>query len=231
MARLYLFAEGQTEQTFAGTVLKPHLANLGVYIYPILIAHSRRKHITHRGGVRKYTPVRNDILRFMKQERDADVFFSTMVDLYGLPSDFPGVEQAERLRHDPHQRVRSLEQEWLVDIGDQRFVPFIQLHEYEALLFAEISRLEFFYENSRARIAKLEKIANSVDTPELINDGPQTAPSKRIIAEFPEYEGAKRTVGPQVAELIGLSKIRARCPHFNGWLGKLEGLGTGEERP
>lgn len=28
MARLYLFAEGQTEQTFAGAVLKLHLANL-----------------------------------------------------------------------------------------------------------------------------------------------------------------------------------------------------------
>ena len=33
MARLYLFAEGQTEQTFADTVLKPHLANFGVYMH------------------------------------------------------------------------------------------------------------------------------------------------------------------------------------------------------
>src|SRR5438132_5923010 len=142
MARVYLFAEGQTEQTFAGTVLKPHLANFGIYLHnPVLIAHCRKKHKTHRGGGRKYTPIRNDILRFTKQERAANVFFTTMVDLYGLPSDFPGTEVAESLRPDPHQRVRSLEQAWLKDIGDQRFVPFIQLHEYEALLFTEISQL------------------------------------------------------------------------------------------
>ncbi len=29
MPRIYLFAEGTTELTFADTVLKPHLANLG----------------------------------------------------------------------------------------------------------------------------------------------------------------------------------------------------------
>lgn len=226
MARLYLFAEGQTEQTFAGAVLKPHLANLGLYIYPVLIAHCRKKHITHRGGGRKYLPMRNDILRFMKQERAADVFFTTMIDLYGLHSDFPGVEEAERLRADPHLRVKSLEHAWLEDIGDQRFVPFIQLHEYEAWLFTDISQLEFFYRNANARIARLKAIADSVVTPELIDDGLQTAPSKRIIAEFPDYKGAKRTVGPQVAELIGLNEIRAKCPHFNGWLSTLEGLGS-----
>jgi hypothetical protein len=227
MARLYLFAEGQTEQTFAGTVLKPYLANLGLYMQnPVLVAHCRKKHKTHRGGGRKYTPIRNDILRFMKQERAVDVFFTTMIDLYGLPSDFPGVEEAERLRPDPHQRVKSLEQAWFEDIGDPRFVPFIQLHEYEAWLFTDISQLDFFYPNAKAKITRLKAIADRVGTPELIDDGLQTAPSKRIIAEFPAYEGAKRTVGPQVAELIGLSEIRSKCPHFDGWLTKLENLGS-----
>src|SRR5205085_12516159 len=51
MARLYLFAEGTTEQTFADTVLKPHLASLGVYLHrPVLIAHARKKGKVHRGG-------------------------------------------------------------------------------------------------------------------------------------------------------------------------------------
>ena len=50
MPRLYLFAEGQTEQTFADTVLKPHLANVGVYLHPaVLIAHAKKKGKVHRG--------------------------------------------------------------------------------------------------------------------------------------------------------------------------------------
>lgn len=226
MARLYLFAEGQTEQTFAATVLKPHLATLGVYMHnPVLVAHCRKRGFTHRGGGRRYEPIRNDILRFLRQQRGNDVFFTTMIDLYAIYSGFPGLEDAEKLRFDPHLRVEALETAWLDDIGDGRFVPFIQLHEYEAVLFTEISQLEFFYPNARSRIARLQAIADGVTTPELIDDGFQTAPSKRIIVEFPAYEGAKRTVGPQVGELIGLSEIRSKCPHFDSWLSKLESLG------
>lgn len=62
MARLYLFAEGSTEQTFANTVLKPHLANFGVYMHnPVLIAHARKKGRIHRGGGRNFTAMQNDI--------------------------------------------------------------------------------------------------------------------------------------------------------------------------
>ncbi|MEH1786283.1 DUF4276 family protein [Nostoc sp.] len=61
-------------------------------------------------------------------------------------------------------------------------------------------------------------------TPELINDGQQTAPSKRIIARFPDYGRAKSAFGPQLAERIGIEVIRSRCPHFNTWLSRLESL-------
>ena len=114
MARIYFFVEGQTEQTYADTVLKYHLGARGVYLEgPILVAHCRKKGRTHRGGGRKYLPMRNDILRFTKQERSEDVFFTTMIDLYGIPSDFPGLEAAENLRNDPQARVTSLEAAWL----------------------------------------------------------------------------------------------------------------------
>lgn len=220
-----MFVEGQTEQTFADIVLKPHLAALGVYMSkPVLVAHCRKKRITHRGGGRKYEPMRKDILRFLRQEQGRDVFFTTMIDLYALHSGFPGTAAAEQLRHSPALRVKSLEAAWREDIGDRRFIPFIQLHEYEALLFARISQLEVFYPNSSAKIARLQSVADGVDTPELIDDGFHTAPSKRIISEFPSYGAAKRTVGPQVCELIGLPEIRAKCPHFGEWLSKLEGL-------
>lgn len=220
MARLYLFAEGSTEQTFANTVLKPHLANFGVYMHnPVLIAHARKKGRIHRGGGRNFTAMQNDINRFLKQESGNDVFFTTMVDLYALYTNFPGTEEAEKLRHDPYQRVDALEKSWFDETGDRRFIPFIQLHEFEAYLFVDVSQFAFFFDNANSQISALQRDASS---PELIDDGQHTAPSKRIIAQFPNY--SKTTVSPQMAELIGLENIRSKCPHFNAWLERLEKL-------
>jgi hypothetical protein len=226
MARLYLFAEGQTEQTFATNILSPHLARVGVYMHPpLLIAHAKKKGIVHRGGGRKYIPMKDDILRFLAQEKDRDVFFTTMIDLYAIHPEFPGLDEAEKLRHSPDKRVEALERAFADDIGDPRFIPYIQLHEYEAYLFSDPAQFGFFYEHQEKAISALKTIADGKITPELINDGPHSAPSKRIIAEFPDYEDAKPVVGSQVAELIGLDVIRSKCPHFGAWLSRLEQLG------
>jgi hypothetical protein len=228
MARLYLFAEGPTEQTFADTVLKPHLADGGVYLHPpVLIAHAKKKGRVHRGGGRKYLPMRNDILRFLSQERGGDVFFTTMIDLYAIHAEFPGLAEAERLRHLPEKRVEFLEQSFAKDIDDPRFVPYIQLHEYEAYLFSDPTCFRYFYDHHEKQIAALKAIADGYATPELIDDGEHSAPSKRIIAELADYEDAKSAVGPQVAERIGLEVIRSKCPHFAAWLSRLERLGGG----
>ena len=75
-------------------------------------------------------------------------------------------------------------------------------------------------------ISALQRIADDLPSPELINDGQQTAPSKRIIAQFPQYGDLKTTIGTQMAERIGLETIRSKCPHFNAWLDRLEKLGA-----
>ncbi len=226
MPRLYLFAEGQTEQTFAGTVLGPHLAKWSVYLHsPVLVAHARRKGKVHRGGGGKYAPMRDDIRRFLAQEKSADVFFTTMIDLYAIPKEFPGLAEAEELSHLPYERVAALEGAFAADIGDSRFVPYLQLHEYEAYLFSDPTCFRYFYDRHESQIAALQAIANAHESPESIDGGSHTAPSKRIIAELPDYAGAKSVVGPQVAELIGLETIRCRCPHFDEWVQKLEQRG------
>jgi hypothetical protein len=228
MPRLYLFAEGVTELTFADTMLKPHLAHFGMYLHPaVMIANAKKKGRTHRGGGRKYVPMKNDIRRFLAQEKGRDVFFTTMIDLYAIHGEFPGLAKAEQLRHMPQQRVEALEQAFVEDIGDERFVPYIQLHEYEAYLFSDPTYFRYFYNHHERQIAALNAIADQYATPELIDDGRHSAPSKRIIAELPDYEDAKSAVGPQVAELIGLEVIRGKCPHFATWLARLEKLGGG----
>lgn len=226
MVRLYLFAEGQTEQTFADNLIKPHLAQYQVFMHnPVLIAHAKKKGRVHRGGGHNYIPMKNDIMRFLKQEKSSEVFFTTMIDLYAIDPDFPGLAEAESIRQDPLRRVEFLEQRFAADLGDKRFIPYIQLHEYEAYLFSDPACFEYLSAESTKEIEALQSVANQYQTPELINDGQQTAPSKRIMAQFPDYEKAKSTFGPQLAERIGLQVIRSTCPHFNQWLSKLESLG------
>ena len=225
MVRLHVFAEGRTEQTFADTVLKPHLAMSGVYMSkPVLIAHARKKGRVHRGGGRNFTAMQSDIRRRLKQESASDVFFTTMLDLYALHRNFPGFEDAERLRPCPYRRVEALENAWSSETRDQRFVPFIQLHEFETYLFSDITQLAPYFDSPDAGIARLSRDVDEKVSPELIDDGPHTSPSKRIIAEFPEYGPLKPTAGPQAAERIGLKRIRSRCPHFSAWIERLERL-------
>ena len=226
MARLYLFAEGRTEQTFADTVLKPHLAEYGVFMHgPILIAHAHKKHRTHRGGGRNFRAMQSDIARFRKQDSAKDAFFTSMIDLYALHKGFPGAGEAERYQNAPYRRVEALEESWAKETNDLRFIPHIQLHEYEAYLFSDISILSRYYEGQERAIEKLAEVADGLDSPELIDDGPGTAPSKRIIGHLPRYESDKSTVGvQQAAERIGLPRIRRRCPHFDKWIDRLQKL-------
>jgi len=221
-----MFVEGIAEQVFADTVLKPHLGNYGVYLNkPVLVAHAKKKGRIHRGGGRHFRPMQNDIDRRRKEDRGNDAYFTTMVDLYALYCDFPGREEAEEVRFDPYMRVSALERSWQEENADDRFIPFIQLHEFEAYLLADVSRFANFFDNSRRGIVALQKVVDSAKSPELIDDGDHTAPSKRIIDQFPAYRRLKASVGPQMAEDIGLPTIRLKCPHFDAWLNRLEGLG------
>ena len=225
MVRLYLFAEGRTEQTFANTVLKPHLSEYGVFMHgSVLIAHAHKKNRTHRGGGRNFRAMQNDIVRFLKQHSAKDTFVTSMIDLYALHKGFPGAEEAKRHRNDPYRRVEILEESWAEETNDPRFIPHIQLHEYEAYLFSDISILSRHYEGQEREIGRLAKVADGFASPERIDDGPRTAPSKRIIDHLPRYERDKSTVGVQAAEQIGLPGIRRRCPHFDKWIDRLQNL-------
>lgn len=225
MVRLYLFAEGQTEQTFATSLLRPHLAAYEVYLEnPILIAHAKKKGRIHRGGGRNYLPMKNDIMRFLKQEKAGNVFFTTMLDLYAIHPEFPGLNESEKFRRNPIERVEFLERSFENDIADHRFIPYLQLHEYEAYLFSDPECFELIESGRTKEIEALRAVAEQHDTPELIDDAPETAPSKRIEALFPDYGRSKSVFGPQLAVAIGLPAIRAKCPHFNQWLKRLESL-------
>ena len=222
MIRLHVTAEGQTEQRFVQRVIVPHLAKYDVFVDVrcVLTSRNNRRSKTYRGGLVSYDSAKQDILDWLKQDRNQECRFTTMFDLYGLPQDFPGHEEATRLR-DGYQKVSILERRLAEDIGDERFVPYIQLHEFEALVLADPRQLACVYCEHDEAIAKLIAEVGS-QSPELINDGRDTAPSKRILGAIPEYD--KATSGPMVAEMTGLPTLREKCGHFGEWLSTLEQL-------
>lgn len=222
--RLHFIVEGQTEETFVKNTLVPHLAGRGIWADARCVQTSRKRGVKHRGGLSGYVQVRKDITNWTKQDGNPDARFTTMFDLYALPREFPGYDAATQ-RADPLQRAAALEEALAQDIGDHRFVPYIQVHEFEALLLADPAKLDSQFPDDVDGIRRLGEMASRCESPEHIDDGSATAPSKRIIREIPAYDGQKASAGPIVAARIGLSILRARCIHFGRWIDRLEALG------
>ena len=158
----------------------------------------------------------------MKRHKEQDLVFTTLIDLYGLPKNFPGKKAHRCNSNNPIPYVRALKQAFKDDIGDPRFVPYLQLYEFETILFANPESFREEFDDCDQAIEELKKIAASFRSIEHINDGQTTAPSKRIIDLIPEYKNLKVTAGPEIAARIGLHTIRAKCSHFNEWLINLE---------
>lgn len=224
MTRLNLIVEGQTEETFTSSLLAPHLATFGVVAAARSVATSRNRTVIYRGGLIDYGRVRRDIVSWLKQDQHGDAYFTTMFDLYALPNDFPGYAEARKI-NDAYRRVAYLEKSFANDLGTPRFIPYIQLYEFETLLFADVQQFDWEFLDHQAAINQLNQILAEFGNPELIDDGVETAPSKRIIRWIPEYQTRKASTGPLIAEKIGLAKIRQVCKHFSDWLTKLEQLG------
>lgn len=220
--RLNFIVEGQTEEAFVKQILRPYLAGFEVWVQARCVLTSRRRNIKHRGGIESYERARNDINAWIKEDRNSDVRFTTMFDVYGLPTNFPGYKDAKQTS-DPYGRVKVLENALEADISDRRFIPHFQLHEFEALLLSDPQKLDSQFDNSTG-IRRLVDMVARFDSPELINDGRNTAPSKRIIGQIPEYERMKVSAAPIVAEKIGLPTLRLKCTHFGEWLCRLETL-------
>ncbi len=224
---IHVLCEGQTEQGFVEEVLRPYLQDRGITgVKSILVTTNKKKNA--RGGILTYKHAVTDInlLRLTLQDNDYEChFFTTMFDLYALPDDFPGFSEASAIS-DSYAKVKALEEAFSEAVDEKRFIPYIQLHEFEALLFCGISHLSRLYPGCEKRCEQLTADLQKVGNPELIDNGPTTAPSKRIIKAI---EGEKRThynynkpaTGKYVTKEIGVDEIRAKCRHFDEWIEKI----------
>ena len=220
MIRVKLVVEGLTEESFAKDVLSEVLWPRQVYLIPVLLGVPGQK-----GGRTNYARVKKDILLHLKQDRTA--YCSTMLDFYGLGKGFPGTPVPPDLSN--IDKVTHLEQAIKADIcelipdlrPDVRFLPYLQLHEYEGLLFSDPPAFASAI-NQPYLAQTFQQVRDSFPTPEDINDDPNAAPSKRVVQAYRSYR--KVLHGTIAARGIGIEAMRRECPHFREWLRQLEAL-------
>jgi hypothetical protein len=224
MKRLYLTVEGQTEQAFAVEVLGPHLSAFNVFVTkPRLTGpHGRRSGRIPQGGMfSTFVHALADMKRWLLEDSSSEARFSMMVDLYSLPHDAPGHTEA-MASADPYAQAAMLEAALADAMQEQRFIPYIQVHEFEALLLSAPERFAELFEHREKQIAILMAECNRFASPELINHSQHTHPKGRIKRYLEDYQ--ENVDGPLLAQVIGLPRIRQKCPHFDRWLTTLENL-------
>lgn len=214
--KVYILVEGQTEQTFVRDVLAPHLLSFNVFATAVIVKTRQVPNgQNHKGGFVPYPRIKKQIQKLLN---DSSVnIVTTMFDYYGLPDNFPGKNNIPK--GECCEIIRYLENEWFNDIGHKRFFPYLQVHEFEALLFSSPAHIAEAFPETES-LSQLIKIKNMFKTPEKINDNPQTAPSGRLKNIFSSYE--KILHGPLIANRIGLDTIKQECVHFSHWIERLE---------
>lgn len=220
MSRVLVLVEGQTEKKFVKEVMAPELAYKNVFITARISGKPG-----HKGGVRSYKRFLTEIIALLRQNNL--VYCTMMFDYYGLPSSWPLKAGYSDLTFD--QVAKSMETTIHTDVinrmgpdfDNKHFIPYIQMHEFEALLF---SSPEILADTMQAPelSSQLHHIVEQFQAPEAIDDNPHTAPSKRLLALCGGYQ--KVLHGNIAAQRIGFANIRAQCAHFNEWVLKLETL-------
>lgn len=216
MKRFVFVVEGETEESFVNLVLNPYFNAKGAYnsVQCFKIKHSN-------GGVSKYSHVKKDIINTLYEN---DVVVTTMLDFYRLPSSFPGFNVIDPKQSHYEQAV-FLEEQMKLDIEHTQnchfdnFIPYIQLHEFETLIFASIKGIDMIFEKSEVKYANLKIIFDSFDNPEDINNGVNTSPSMRLKSLIPGYD--KVVYGIDIVKEIGIEILLQKCPKFNAWICRL----------
>ncbi|TVQ81851.1 MAG: DUF4276 family protein [Flavobacteriales bacterium] len=228
MKFLNIIAEGKTEEEFVRKTLTPYLANFEVFVSCQRVHTGGTKLHPIKGGlgrIPKYRPVIRALERWRETEKNRNnVFYSTMLDLYAFPKDEES-PYSQRIQNipDKYQRIEELENAMAQLHNCPTFIPYVQLHEFETLLLVDVSKLSVVFPEHQNSIEKFKVQMNGKNV-ELINDRPELSPSNRITSYIPEYQSQKSTIGPMIAEDIGIQNLKMKCQHFNQWITKLENL-------
>jgi hypothetical protein len=223
MRRVVIVCEGQTEEAFIRSVLCPPFLERGLHLQGITVETSTG----HKGGALRYARLLPALRNALAGGHVAAV--TTLIDFYKLAGDFPGhatamAQPALAARLDQLQAALHTDVVQRTGCDPARFLPYIQAHEFEALLFSDVDTLSQVEGTWAARLAALRLARADGETPEHINDGHDTKPSARLRALLLNPSYHKLRHGPIAAERIGLPRIEAECPRFAAWVGRLRTL-------
>jgi hypothetical protein len=214
MKRVIIICEGETEREFCKNVLAPHLIHHNIFIQAPLIKRSM-------GGIVRWSILKKEIETHLLE---TNVIVTMLIDYYGLYQkyNFPSWVDGEKIQ-DKNLRMVFLENAMKDDIAEavrHRYIPYLQLHEFEGLLFNDI---QLFYDqvpkNELVGIVELKKTFADYENPEMINNNKETSPSHRLKRIIKGYN--KPLYGHYFAEAIGIEQIRAKSPRFNQWIEKI----------
>lgn len=205
MKRLVFIVEGDTEVIFVEKIIVPYLYSLGIRnpINAQTIITNRRQH--KKGGVGSYGKFKNEITRTLAQK---NVLVTTLIDFYKLPTDFPAFTKDAN-------KIDAVEAAIKADFDDNPdFIPYLQQHELEALMFAARDGFELVIDDV-SQLAEIDTILKEYPNPEDINHGEETAPSKRMQRIF-NYD--KTGDSELIFEMLGIEIILEKCPRFRHWI-------------
>ncbi|OAV66906.1 hypothetical protein Barb6XT_01718 [Bacteroidales bacterium Barb6XT] len=214
MKRLIIICEGETELKFCNEVLYPYFFSKDIVVFPPTIKKTK-------GGIVHWEALRKQITFHLKEERNAVV--TTLIDFYGLLDrhEYPGFDS----KSTNHATVATnTEKGMKADIDHElrhRFIPYIQLHEFECFMFCSLDVLKANLKLKNVDFDAIGEVINSYPNPEEINSNRTTAPSKRLKEHIPGYD--KVLDGVRLAKIMGLGLLRDKCPRFNEWIIRLEG--------
>ena len=218
-ANVVALVEGPTEQKFIKELLAPYMFDRSVFLTPIILDKPGEK-----GGDVKFARTQNDIEKHLKQR--GGTWVTLMVDFYGIGGDWPGYDESQRERlHSQKAEVmnaataEAVAKQFPDHQPERRFLPYVSMHEIEALYFSEPALLA---EKLDVKQKAIDEILAACDEPEKINDNSQTAPSKRLEALSKRFK--KTSTGLAIARAVGIERMRAACPIFDRWLRQLEDL-------
>ncbi len=216
MKRIIIVCEGPTEQEFIKSSLQIPFMNLNIYLQTPLIKASR-------GGIVKWNKLKEQIETHLKS--DTSAYVTTLIDYYGMYSKhgFPGWVDAHNIV-DKRLRISTIQQAMLDDLDptlQNRFIPYLQLHEFEGLLFNDIDIIKSQVPpKDLVGLNELESTFRQFPDPEMINSNKATCPSERLLRIINGYN--KIVYGSIIAEAIGLDRLRAKSYLFNNWITQLE---------
>ncbi|MCF6177063.1 MAG: DUF4276 family protein [Victivallaceae bacterium] len=213
-----VIVEGKTEEIFIEKIVRPYLADKNIFITATQISKQGQK-----GGDVKFSRAQNDLGTHLKQR--SDTYVTTFVDYYGI-KEWPGLE-AVKAGATPAEIAQTINEATKTEVlrlfaaqqAEQRFIPFIAVHEFETLLFSDPTSIAA---ELGIKMSEVENILAECGTPEAINNNPQSAPSKRLDLWSKNGKFKKTTTGIAIAGKIGITRMRKECPLFDEWLEQLE---------